>query len=126
MEIVRTALDLPPDAYAQEPRLKEVHYGAWQGQLLSTLRETEAEALERRKADPFNFTPPGGESYSDLSRRMCEWLGTVTSDCVVTTHGGITRTLRVSLLGREPSCVLQLEVPQDKVLVIRRGSMEWI
>lgn len=126
MEIVRTCLGLDPTDYALDDRLKEVHYGEWQGQLLSTLKKTETEGLSARRADPFNFQPPHGESYSELSERMCEWLETVTTDCVVATHGGLTRTLRAHLLDLDPDGILDLEVPQDRVLVIRRGEMEWI
>jgi probable phosphoglycerate mutase len=57
---------------------------------------------------------------------MREWVDTVETDTVVTTHGGISRTLRAYLLDLDPSRILELEVPQDRVLVIRRGAMHWI
>lgn len=126
MRIVREELGLTPDeGVTFDPRLMEVHYGTWQGQLLETLKETEAEALAARRADPFNFRPPGGESYADLMARTCEWLETVTRDTVVTTHGGITRALRTYLLNLDPNYILDLNVPQDRVLIIHRGEMLW-
>lgn len=125
MRIVRQALDLPTDDFKTDDRLKEVHYGDWQGQLLETLIATEAEGLAARRADPYRFKPPGGESYHDLLERMCRWLKTVERDTVVTTHGGITRTIRAHLLDLDRDKILELEVPQDRVLVIRRGEMSW-
>lgn len=126
MRIVRQSLGLAVEEYATDDRLLEVHYGAWQGQLLETLKSTDAEALAARRADPFHFRPPGGESYSDLLQRTCDWLSTLKGDTVVATHGGITRTLRAHLLGLDPGKILDLEVPQDRVLIIREGEMRWL
>lgn len=126
MRIIRQSLGLAVEEYATDDRLLEVHYGAWQGQLLETLKSTDAEALAARRADPFHFRPPGGESYSDLLQRTCDWLSTLKGDTVVATHGGITRTLRAHLLGLDPGKILDLEVPQDRVLIIREGEMRWL
>jgi probable phosphoglycerate mutase len=125
MRIIRETLGLASDDFPTDERLLEVHYGAWQGQLLETLKATEAEALAARQANPFRFRPPGGESYADLLARTCDWLETLESDTVVTTHGGFTRTLRAHLLHLDPNKILDLEVPQDRVLIIRSGEMRW-
>ncbi len=126
MRLVRGALDLPVDAYSTDERLLEVHYGDWQGQLLATLKATDAQAIAARQADPFNFRPPQGESYAELLTRMRQWLETVDRDTVVTTHGGISRVLRAHLLDLDPNAILDLEVPQDQVLVISKGMMRWV
>lgn len=126
MRIIREALGLAAEDYATDERLLEVHYGAWQGQLLETLKVTDAEALAARRADPFQFRPPGGENYADLMQRTQDWLSTLTRDTVVATHGGITRTLRAHLLNLDPNKILDLEVPQDRVLILRRGEMQWL
>lgn len=126
MHIVRRELGLDPDQFSTDDRLKEVHYGSWEGQLLATLKQTEADGLAARKADPYRFRPPDGESYADLLERMRGWVDELEADTVVTTHGGITRTLRTYLLDLDPSKILTLKVPQDRVLVIRRGLMHWM
>ncbi|MBU2580997.1 MAG: histidine phosphatase family protein [Alphaproteobacteria bacterium] len=126
MQIVRRELGLEPLDFRTDERLKEVNYGAWEGQLLDTLKKTEASGLAARKADPYNFRPPDGESYADLMKRMVDWLDTVEADTIVATHGGISRTLRAHLLDLNPSGILDLAVPQDRVLVIRRGEMRWM
>ncbi len=126
MRIIREELGLAADeGVTFDPRLMEVHYGSWQGQLLETLKDTEADALAARHNDPYNFRPPGGESYADLMARMREWLDTVTRDTVVVTHGGITRALRTYLLNLDPNYILELNVPQDRVMIIHRGEMRW-
>ncbi len=126
MRLARAAMGLAPDEFSLDDRLREVHYGHWEGQLLADLPTTDPEGLSARLADPFNWRPEGGESYSDLMDRLVDWLQTVERDTVMATHGGISRTLRGHCLGVDMNGILQMEVPQDRVLVIRSGQMRWI
>ena len=81
--------------------------------------------VEARLADPFNWRPRGGESYRDLMERIVGWLESLEGNAVVVSHGGMSRVLRGHLLGIDPSEVPFLEVPQDKVLVLRPGEISW-
>ena len=45
---------------------------------------------------------------------------------IVASHGGVSRVLRGLVLGLEQASIPVLEVPQDKVLVIRDGSTGWL
>ncbi len=127
MRILRGALDLAPDGFRTDPRLVELHYGHWQGQLLSDLPRLDPAGVAGRQADPFHWRPEGGENYADLTRRLTGWLETVTRDSVVVSHGGVSRALRCMLVeGVCEADVPSLEVPQDRVLVIRGGTMDWL
>ena len=74
-----------------------------------------------READKWGWRPTGGESYRELSERVAGWLGEVERDVVVAAHGGVMRVLRGLSLGLEPAEIFQLDVPQDKVLVVEAG-----
>ncbi|MDX2287489.1 MAG: histidine phosphatase family protein [Hyphomicrobiaceae bacterium] len=126
MSIVRAALELPPSDFRTDERLIELHYGNWEGRLLSDLRATDADALQHRQADPFNWHPEGGESFADLTIRLTAFLATVTRDTVIASHGGVSRALRCHLLGIRGGEVLDLAVPQDRVLIIAGGRMSWL
>lgn len=126
MQLLRAELGLDPDVFTTDDRLREVNYGAWEGQLLETLQKTEGVRLAERRADPYRFQPPEGESYADLLERMRQWIDAVEADTVVATHGGVSRTMRTYLLDLDPNGILDLDVPQDRVLVIRRGEMHWL
>ena len=94
MDIVRTALGLPPDGYAREPRLAEIAFGEWEGLDLSR----RAQARQRRSWTSARATsgcsvPPGGETYEEVARRVGEWYATLDRDTVVTAHGGTARAL---------------------------------
>ncbi len=124
MDIVRSALGLPRDGYAIEPRLMELCYGVWEGSLQDDLRQSASYAA--RATDAFRWRPDGGESYADLYRRVCDWAETVSGDCVVVAHGGVSRCLRAHMLGLASETIPELESPQDRVLILSRGTMRWL
>jgi broad specificity phosphatase PhoE len=126
MEIVRGAMGLEPRAYAIDERLKEIHYGHWQGILAEDLPGVDAPGLEERALDTFRWRPRGGESYEDLMVRSVGWLRDLTGDTVVAGHGGISRVLRGHLYKLDSATVPELAVPQDRILVLRRDSMDWL
>jgi broad specificity phosphatase PhoE len=126
MRIVREALELEPDAFQIDERLKEAHYGAWQGTLLADLPHIDAAGIEARTRDPFRWRPQGGESYEDLMARTLPWLDSIARDAVVVSHGGVSRVLRGHILGLDVATVPRLDVPQDRVLVLRRDGMAWL
>jgi broad specificity phosphatase PhoE len=126
MEIVRAELSLPPQDYRIDPRLRELHYGHWEGQLQTELPRLDPVGWAERANDPFRWRPRGGESYADLLERTRDWLTSVHRDCVVAAHGGISRCLRAALLGLEPSSIPDLDSPQDQVLILNGRSMSWL
>ena len=126
MELVRRAMGLPADGYRTDRRLMEVHYGSWEGQLWTDLPAIDPEGVAARKRDTWNWRPVDGESYADVAIRLGAWLDEVTTDTVVVAHGGVSRILRQRVLGIDPREVPFLEVPQDKVLVLRAGQAHWL
>jgi broad specificity phosphatase PhoE len=126
MQIVRGQLGLAPDAYRTDDRLKEVHYGHWEGQLQDELRSSDPEGLAARDLDAWGWVPRGGESYEVMSRRVAGWLAAVARDTVVVAHGGVSRALRGLVLDLPPSQVPTLPVPQDQILVVSAGGARWL
>lgn len=126
MQIVRVELGLDANAFRRDDRLKEQHFGHWEGQLWSELPTLDPVGFSARKADPWSWIPVGGENYDMVAARLRPWLETVTRDTLVVSHGNISRTLRHLLLGAERSATPKLEVPQDRVLKIKAGTGEWI
>ena len=126
MEIVRAAMGLPAHAYALDERLKEIHYGRWQGIFAKDLPDVDPTGLEARQHDTFRWRPEQGESYEDLMERAVAWLDDVSEDTVVSAHGGISRVLRGHLYGIEAAEVPELPVPQDRILILRRDGMDWM
>lgn len=126
MEILRAAAGLDPTAFRTDPRLMELSYGSWEGQLQSDLQRVNAEAWAKRCADPYRFRPPGGESYQDLLQRTAGWLQSVERDTVVASHGGVSRCLRGHVLGLDTATIPDLDSPQNLVLVLTSKGMQWL
>ena len=126
MEIIRRELNLPPLGYRHDDRLREIHYGDWEGRLWHELPQADPEGYAGRRADPWNWQPAGGESYRMLSERVALWLAEVTNDAVVVAHGGVSKVLRGLVLRLGPTEIASLDVPQDKVLQVTTGNVGWI
>jgi probable phosphoglycerate mutase len=126
MEIIRRQLTLPAAGYLTDDRLKEVHYGHWEGQLWSELPRTDPAGFAARQADVWNWQPDGGESYRMLSDRVRRWLTETARDAVVVSHGGVSKVLRGLVLQLTGTEIARLDVPQDKVLLVEAGGIRWL
>jgi broad specificity phosphatase PhoE len=126
MRIARTAMGLAPDTFRRDDRLKEQHFGHWEGQLWTELPVIDPDGFAARKADTWNWVPRGGESYAVLVLRVRPWLASIKHDTVVVSHGNISRTVRGLVLGLDEKTIPKLEVPQDKVLRLQAGTGEWL
>ncbi len=125
MEIIRDAIGIEPSGYTTDDRLKEIHFGHWQGTHWRDIEAVDPDGAAARLLDPYRWRPQGGESYADLTARVGDWLTTITTDTVVVAHGGVSRALRRLVLDVGPAEMTELSVPQDKILVLRDGEMAW-
>ena len=126
MEIVRREMGLPQEGYRTDDRLREIHYGHWEGELWKDLSTTDPQGFAEREADKWGWQPRGGESYGALSQRVALWLGEIERDVVVAAHGGVMRVLRGLILELQPAEIFMLDVPQDKVLILEAGRCRWL
>lgn len=53
-----------------DPRLREIHQGEWQGLLASDIQARYGDAFQRRRQNPLNVHPPGGETVRQVQRRV--------------------------------------------------------
>lgn len=56
--------------FAVEPALREVDFGAWEGRTPEWVERNDPQGLARRRSDPVNFEPPGGESIARAALRI--------------------------------------------------------
>ena len=125
MSLVRGTLSLPAGTFPKDDRLKEMAYGQWEGMMWPRHAERTPE-ITWWLEDPWLRATPGGESYAMLWARTAAWLQEIPGDTVVVAHGGIMRVLRGHWLGLPPRETVKLDVPQDKVLVLKDGTEEWL
>jgi probable phosphoglycerate mutase len=126
MEIMRAEMGLPRQGYRLDDRLREIHYGHWEGELWNELATIDPEGFAARELDKWGWQPRGGESYRALSERVAGWLGEVERDTVVAAHGGVMRVLRGLTQKLAPAEMFRLDVPQDRVMVLGAGGIRWL
>lgn len=126
MRIIRRELELAVEPFRRDDRLKEQHFGHWEGELYAHVPTIDPTGYAARKADPWHWSPDGGESYLILARRVAAWLAEIDRDTVVASHGNVSRVLRHLVLGIDHRAAINLTVPQDQILVLRDGRSEWI
>ncbi len=55
-------------------RLREVNQGEWEGMHYGTIKDLYPSQIQKRRDDPLNARPPGGESLPELARRVLECI----------------------------------------------------
>ena len=117
MELVRDVLRLPPQDYAVDERLREIGYGQWEGLTLAQAQQQNPDLFERRQAEKWTVSPPGGESYVSVQARMADWYRQLNADTVAVAHGGTARALMVALGFETPESAADLTIEQGAVYV---------
>lgn len=121
--IARAGMELPE--LVVEPQLREQGFGRWHG-----LAHAEHDAA---RTDPFvgiwncapDETPPGGESFVDLMRRVAHAVELHTErhrgrDIVCVAHGGTIRAALAIALGLTPSMALAFGIDNVSLTRIER------
>jgi probable phosphoglycerate mutase len=126
MEIVRDAMGLPALGYRTDDRLKEISFGEWAGLTWPEIEACDPEVYARRQGDRWNVAAPGGGSYRDLYQGVVEWIESVRSDTIAVAHYGTARCIRAHFLKLKPAAMLDLDAPQDKVLMIEGDRLTWL
>ena len=128
MERLRTAMGLPAGDYRTDMRLMELHFGDWQGRTFAELEKEQPGISAARHRDKWNYLPPGehAETYEMLVERVRPWLESVAQPTVCVTHGGIVRAV-FKLTGiMDAAQAAAMNVPQDRILRLRDGALEWL
>ena len=98
-----------------EPELIEQNFGEWQGVKYSELQARRGDEWLRFWLAPANETPPGGESFAALTRRVHAAIETIGErhqgrDIIVMSHGGTIRAALSMALGLTPDNALAFAV----------------
>ena len=128
MRIIRRTLRLPEDDFRRDERLREIHFGDWQGFTLAEIKSNDPAGLATRKRDKWNFVPPGdgAENYSGLSARVMPVFEALDRPTIMTAHGGITRAF-LRLYGAVSEMqAAQEDIHQDRILRVERGILSWV
>ena len=127
MEILRGRLDLDPEGYRADPRLMEIHFGAWEGSTWAEIRRRDPAGAHARDRNRWGYRPPGlrAESYAMLTERVAPAIAGLARDTVVVAHGGVARAMLVALGHLDIYAAPRIGIRQGVVLVLERDGWRW-
>jgi len=110
-----------------DPRLREMHFGAWEGKSAAELMESDADALARFWRDPAANPPPGGEPLADFQARMLgAWREIIQNHpgqrLLLVSHGGPIRAILCEVQGHPLTRMLEIEVGHGALRCVRVGD----
>jgi probable phosphoglycerate mutase len=128
MRTIRTESGLDPDVFRRDERLKEIHFGDWQGYTVPELVQLYPDQAALRDADKWHFLPPGNgaETYAGLAERIAPFFRELDGPSIVVAHGGITRAFLHAFAGLSPTEASKTGIPQDRILRVREGRFDWV
>lgn len=91
-----------------DPRLREYHFGAWEGRRWSDIPRHESDPWT---GDLWGMAPPGGETFAALHARVAEALAGIADGALVVCHAGVIRAARMILTGASFDTVFAEKVP---------------
>ncbi len=107
-----------------DERLKEMHFGDWEGRTAAELMAETPDALTRFWRDPDKHPPPGGEPLARFQARVLDaWseivIHHVGERVLVVTHGGVIRVLLCRVLERPVTSLLEFEIKHGGLYGVR-------
>jgi 2,3-bisphosphoglycerate-dependent phosphoglycerate mutase len=105
-----------------EPKLMEMNWGDWEGQVLKPLRLQLGDSMRENEAMGLDFRPPNGESPRDVMLRVKEWLGSLKpfeSEQGAVVHKGIIRCVYALASGWDMRGECPIQFNWEKVQVFR-------
>ncbi|MDV3128798.1 histidine phosphatase family protein [Mycobacterium sp. 21AC1] len=104
-----------------EPRLADLDFGRWRGDVLGGVRPAELAIWLTEPAQ----APHGGESVVDLIGRVRDWLGTLTNRrgrLVAVTHPAVVRAAILVALDAPPKSFWRIDIaPVSRTVMHFRG-----
>lgn len=121
LDTARLAVGLldPAPLLRQDPGLREICIGRWQGLFPHEVQARTPGGWEARCADLARYRPPGGENYEDVAARALHALSRLAREteeagdpvALAVAHAGVNRAVLCAALALPLSSVLAL--PQD-------------
>ncbi|MCC7054142.1 MAG: histidine phosphatase family protein [Gemmatimonadaceae bacterium] len=113
-----TTMILTTEAFEVEPRLRDMHYGAWDGMTWDDIDSAMGPADDDWSPAWPSIRAPGGESFDDVVRRVRSWLDSLQpdgTDLLVVAHAASIRAAAVVLLDMPPSRAMSLALDHARV-----------
>ena len=123
MARMRAAFDQDLPEVTLDKRLVEISFGILEGSLFDELPPELATAPGHRNAEYWEYRPPEGENYDDLTARLQSFASELTGPSIIVAHGGTLRALRHIIAHTPRLEVLNWMPPQGAIAHFEDGRM---
>ncbi|WP_434563391.1 histidine phosphatase family protein [Pseudomonas sp. R1-6] len=109
------------DSPVVTPALADCDFGRWRGASIDELLATEPQHLQAWCDDP-DAAPHGGESVSQLCRRVGDWLASLEKTpgrWLAVTHPFVIRAAMMNVLGCQPAMFNRIDIEPLGVVDLR-------
>ena len=111
-----------------DPIWREIDFGLWENRTWEAIRRDETETFEEWVADFVTTTPPGGESFLQLQKRILSAIDAISRTGVpkrvpavlVVTHAGVMRAAHAAFAGLPLSQAFDYKIPYGGMFHVRR------
>jgi phosphoserine phosphatase len=93
--IISEGLQIP---LFKEPRLMEIHQGDWQNRLRAEIEELYPHLFHKWENEPWEVSPPNGETLKQVQERVYAALDEITSRHVDQTIGLVCHRIPIALI----------------------------
>lgn len=105
----------------------EIHHGEWQGKYAHEIAEEYDEALREWREHPTRSQMPGGESFSNILKRVLDFKERLCADyadatVLVSTHDVVVKILVADALGMNMDRINRIWVTNASISVIEYGD----
>ena len=105
----------------QDPRLREIHQGEWQGLLIADIRSRYKHEFQRRSDNPLQVAPPGGETALEVQERVLSAVSDIVikhpdETIAIVSHGFVIAVARAYYMKKPIEEVWGL-VPENGTII---------
>ncbi|MGC8970743.1 MAG: alpha-ribazole phosphatase [bacterium] len=123
-EIINSFLNVPIH-YTQD--LRELDFGDWTGISIWEMEEKDPELFRKWQEDPWNISPPGGETFRELTERVVRVLEEIikrhkSEDILVVSHAGPIKAMIFGLLSATGKAYWNIKISHSTVVVIDKDT----
>ncbi|MFE0918627.1 histidine phosphatase family protein [Streptomyces nigra] len=123
----QTAEALGREPVVEEPKLRDMDMGRWQGRTLDEVAAGDGAGLAQWMSDP-EAAPHGGESVAQLCARIAAWMDGLPDDAgrvVAVVEQAVARAALLHALGAPRQSFWRIDVPPLSAVQLTGRSGRW-
>jgi alpha-ribazole phosphatase len=129
LETTRIIASPEEETFQVLPHLREINLGVWDGLEVAEIRGHFPDEWEKREQDVIHYTPPRGESFVDLSRRVLPVFAQIVergdSRVLIVGHAGVNRVIVTQVVGMPLTHLFRLQQDFGSFTLIAHKNGEW-